>query len=136
MRGNHRNHTSRSKQESFTTRLLDGIRRFSLDLGPIPIHQRVLYHASAHRAPEKILCLHERRIGFAVMPIDNLKWKFRRYFKMDFLSMQVEHIAPQILCGLDGLPIEDQPKQLIFFVTEKLSLSMLDRVENPIDTGG
>ena len=68
MRSNDRDDASCPEQEALPTCLLDGIRRFFLDLGPVAINKGVLPHAAAHHTPEKRRRLAQRRIGFAVMP--------------------------------------------------------------------
>ena len=75
MGGDHGNYTAGSEDESLPTRLLDRICRFILDLALISIDQRVLPDATAHHSCEKILCLGKGRECFAVVPIDNLKFK-------------------------------------------------------------
>ena len=59
MRGDDRDDTTRSQDETPAVRLLNGICRLCLDLGRIPIHQRVLSHAAARDPVEKFLTLRE-----------------------------------------------------------------------------
>ena len=73
MGGDHGNHTSCSEDETLSTRLLDGVRCFLLDLDLIPVNQRVLPHTAAQDSGKLLLCFCKRRISFPVVPVDDRK---------------------------------------------------------------
>ena len=54
MRGDHRDDTSRSKQEISAAGLLEGIRRLFPDLVRVAINERPLSHAAAGNAGEML----------------------------------------------------------------------------------
>ena len=55
MRCDDRDDASSAEQEAFSLRLLNGIRRFFLDLGLIPEYERILSHAAARDPFEELL---------------------------------------------------------------------------------
>lgn len=57
MRCDDRDDTSRAEQEAFSLCLLEGIRRFFLDFGLIPVYKRILSHAAAGDPGEELLRL-------------------------------------------------------------------------------
>src|SRR6266498_1233676 len=133
MRGDDRNDTSCSQQEAFAVCLLECICCFILNMGAILINKSILPHATTHHTSEKMLRFGQRWIGFAVMPIHDLKGEIICQLEVDFLSMQMQHVAPKILCRFYRFPIKDQAKYFIFLVAEKLSLRVLDRVKDSVD---
>src|SRR5215208_3233202 len=134
--GDYRNHTARAQEESFAARLFHRIRGFFSDLGLILIHQCILAHAATHYTLEKSLRFDQRRIGFAVMPVNDLKRKFTGQFKVYIFSMQVKHVARETLCGLDGFAVEDQTKDFVFVIAHEPSLGMLHRIKDSINACG
>src|SRR6185369_12997362 len=128
------NHTACAQHQAFACSLLQRICCFILNVSAILINKSILSHTAAHHAPEQVLCLGQRGIGFAIMPVDDLKRELVCQLKVNFLSVQMEHIAPQALRGFNRFPVKDQAEYLIFFEAKKLSLRMLDGIKDSVDT--
>ena len=73
MRRNHWHDTTRAQDESLSACLLNRLFRFFLDFSLIPVNQRILPHASANRAAEKLLSLSQRWIGLLIVPVCDLE---------------------------------------------------------------
>src|SRR3990172_9195113 len=114
MRRRNGDHTSRAEDEALTLRLLDRICRFLPDFGLILENESILSQAAAQRPAEESLRPGQRWRCLAVMPVDDLKIIKRKQGEIYLPAVQMEHVAPQVICRLKRGTVTRQAEGLVF----------------------